>query len=142
MDKAGPVRRSMLVVAAALIDADRRVLVQQRASGKALAGLWEFPGGKVEPGERPEDALARELDEELGIVLDPAVLSPVASTTLADEALDLELRLFSARAWSGTPRPLDAAALRWCSVDDLRALPMPRADVPLIAPLACLLNAA
>src|SRR3546814_2052635 len=95
MEKAAPVRRAILVVAAALIDPDGRVLVQQRAPGKSLAGLWEFPGGKVEPGEDSQQALARELDEELGIAIDVTALSPVAFSTAADEALSLVLLLFA-----------------------------------------------
>src|SRR3546814_2179644 len=135
MENAAPVRRAILVVAAALIDPDGRVLVQQRAPGKSLAGLLEFPGGKVEPGEDSQQALARELDEELGIAIDVTALSPVAFSTAADDALSLVLLLFASPVWRGVPRPLDAAALRWCTIDALRRLPMPPADVPLIDPL-------
>src|SRR3546814_2180407 len=112
MENAAPVRRAILVVAAALIDPDGRVLVQQRAPGKSLAGLLEFPGGKVEPGEDSQQALARELDEELGIAIDVTALSPVAFSTAADDALSLVLLLFASPVWRGVPRPLDAAALR------------------------------
>src|SRR3546814_20992622 len=106
MEKAAPVRRAILVVAAALIDPDGRVLVQQRAPGKSLAGLWEFPGGKVEPGEDSQQALARELDEELGIATDVTALSPVAFPTAADDALSLVLLLFASPVWRGVPRQL------------------------------------
>ncbi|MCM8729848.1 (deoxy)nucleoside triphosphate pyrophosphohydrolase [Hephaestia sp. GCM10023244] len=135
MNKAG-LGPPLLVVAAALIDAEGRVLVQQRPPGKSHAGLWEFPGGKVEPGERPEAALARELGEELGIGLDPAALAPVSFATGEAVGRSLVLLLFAGRVWTGEPRPLDAVALRWCGIDALRALPMPPVDVALIDPLA------
>ena len=128
--------RLLPVVAAALIDEGGRVLVQQRPAGKSLAGLWEFPGGKIEPGETPEDALVRELREELGIVVDPADLRPAsfASEPLGDR--HLLLLLFVARAWRGEPRAIEAAEVRWCSAAELSSLPMPAADRPLLAALA------
>jgi len=122
----------MTVVAVALIDDDRRVLLQQRAPGRAMAGLWEFPGGKVEEGETPEAALVREIEEELGIGLDPARLAPscFASAELGDR--HLILLLYICRDWRGEPAALDAAALRWVTPAEMRELPMPPADAPLI----------
>jgi 8-oxo-dGTP diphosphatase len=127
----------MLVVAAALLRADGTVLVQQRPAGKHHAGLWEFPGGKVEPGETPEVALARELAEELGIGIDPADLVP--STFASGRSVDrpLLLLLYRATRWAGEPRAIEAADLRWGSPIDLRALPMPpgdRAFVDILSP--------
>ncbi|RYE94997.1 MAG: (deoxy)nucleoside triphosphate pyrophosphohydrolase [Oxalobacteraceae bacterium] len=125
----------LLVVAAALVRADNTVLVQQRPVGKQLAGLWEFPGGKIEAGESPEAALVRELREELGIEVAAEALSPV---TFASEALagrHLILMLYAARTWSGEPQALEADALRWVTPADMAALPMPPADVPLVAAL-------
>ena len=129
----------MLVVAAALVDADRRILLQQRPQGKSMAGLWEFPGGKVEEGERPEAALARELHEELGIEINANALAPAsfASAPLGDR--HLVLLLYIARAWQGEPRPLHATALRWVRPDEMRRLAMPPADEPLIGLLEALL---
>lgn len=129
----------LLVVAAALIDGDGRVLVQQRPPGKPMAGLWEFPGGKVEPGEVPEVALVRELAEELGVTLDPADLVP---TVFASEALGerhLLLLLFTAREWRGSPVAHHATDLRWVTIDEMRGLEMPPADIPLIGLLEALL---
>lgn len=124
----------LLVVAAALLDGAGRILVQQRPSGKPMAGLWEFPGGKVEPGELPEAALVRELEEELGLMLDPAALVPAtfASAPLGEGAPHLLLLLYSARSWTGIPEPRHASALKWASTAELRTLPMPPADIPLI----------
>jgi 8-oxo-dGTP diphosphatase len=123
------------VVAAALVDDTGRVLVQQRPPGKQMAGLWEFPGGKVETGETPEDALVRELNEELGIVVDPAALNPAtfASEKLGDR--HLLLLLYVCRSWSGDPAALDAVALKWVTLADMRTLAMPPADAPFIAAL-------
>ena len=125
----------MLVVAAALVDADGRVLVQQRPPGKQMAGLWEFPGGKVEIGEVPEAALVRELAEELGIVVRTGALTALtfASEALADR--HLLLLLYLCRDWSGEPRALDATALAWHTPSALRALAMPPADLPFIGAL-------
>jgi 8-oxo-dGTP diphosphatase len=132
--------RPLFVVAAALIDGEGRVLVQQRAAGKSLAGLWEFPGGKVEPGEAPEHALVRELGEELGIAVQPDLLAPLtfASEPLGDR--HLLLLLYVARRWNGTPEALDAAALRWSTPAALRDLAMPPADLPFIPALEALLR--
>jgi 8-oxo-dGTP diphosphatase len=125
----------LFIVAAALIDADGRVLVQQRLPGRAMAGLWEFPGGKVEKGESPEDALVRELDEELGISVQTRHLRPIgfASEPLGDR--HLLLLLYLCRCWEGTPQPLDASGLQWLVPQSLHALAMPPADKPLIAQL-------
>ena len=127
------------VVAVALIDADGRLLVQQRPVGKPMAGLWEFPGGKIERGETPEAALVRELGEELGIDTEAACLAPA---TFASEALGgrhLLLLLYVCRKWRGVPRALEGGALRWLRPLDLHALPMPPADRPLIGLLEALL---
>ena len=123
------------VVAAALIDPTGRVLVQQRPPGKQMDGLWEFPGGKIEPGETPEAALVRELHEELGIAVAERDLAPLtfASETLGDR--HLLLLLYVCRVWRGDPVALDAVALSWALPADLRALAMPPADAPFIAAL-------
>jgi 8-oxo-dGTP diphosphatase len=121
-----------LVVAAALVDGRGRVLLQQRAPGRAMAGLWEFPGGKVEAGERPEAALVRELEEELGIVVEAAGLSPAAFASADNQGRHMLLLLYLCRQWRGEPSPLDAAALQWVRPDEMAALPMPPADEPLI----------
>jgi 8-oxo-dGTP diphosphatase len=120
------------VVAAALVDGGRRVLLQQRAPGRAMAGLWEFPGGKVEEGERPEDALVRELEEELGIAVDSGSLTPAAFASADNGGRHMILLLYLCREWVGEPRALDATALRWVRPDEMGALPMPPADEPLI----------
>lgn len=129
----------LLVVAAALIDADGRVLVQQRLPERSMAGLWEFPGGKVEPGETPEAALIRELHEELGIGTETACLAPAgfASEELGDQ--HLLLLLYICRKWRGIAHPLDASAIKWVRPLELHALPMPPADKPLIGLLDALL---
>ena len=126
----------MLVVAGALALADGRVLLQQRPEGRQHAGLWEFPGGKVEPGETPEAALVRELGEELGIRVDPAALSPAAFVTAPLPGRTLILLLYRVAAWAGEPRALDAAALAWVPPAAMAAWPMPPADYPLAAYLA------
>ncbi len=127
------------VVAVALVDADGRVLVQQRPVGKPMAGLWEFPGGKVEPRETPEAALIRELEEELAITVPLSCLAPAtfASATMGDR--HLVLLLYVARKWTGVPRALAAAALRWARPVELHALSMPPADRPLIGLLEMLI---
>lgn len=129
------------VVAAALVDVNGLVLLQQRAPGRQMAGLWEFPGGKVEKGEGPETALVRELREELGIDCKEDSFVPVgfASEPLGDR--HLLLLLFTCREWRGVPQPLDASALRWVRPLKMLELPMPPADRPLIAPLAASINA-
>lgn len=132
----------LTVVAAALVDKNGQVLVQQRAPHRSMAGLWEFPGGKLERHETPEVALARELAEELGIQVDPAAIAPAsfASAPLGDR--HLLLLLFLIRDWTGEPRALDASGLRWARPAALRALPMPPADVPLVDALERLLSPA
>ena len=127
------------VVAVALIDVDGRLLVQQRPAGKSMAGLWEFPGGKIEPGETPEAALIRELSEELAIDTAAACLAPA---TFASEALGdrhLLLLLYICRKWRGTPRAVEGGALRWVRLPELHGLAMPPADRPLIGLLDALL---
>lgn len=120
------------MVAAALVDGERRVLLQKRAAGRTMAGLWEFPGGKIEEGERPEAALARELEEELGIVVEAASLTPAAFASADNEGRHMLLLLYLCRQWEGEPRPLDAAELKWLRPDEMGAWPMPPADEPLI----------
>ena len=120
------------VVAVALIDTAGRVLVQQRPPGKQMAGLWEFPGGKLEPGETPEAALVRELAEELGIAVAVADLAPATFATAPLDGKHLLLLLYVCRDWRGTPQALDAVALRWTTPDDMRALAMPPADAPFV----------
>ena len=129
----------LLVVACALVDADRRVLIAQRPEGKQLAGLWEFPGGKVEPGESPEDALIRELREELDIETKTACLAPLSFASHSYENFHLLMPLFVCRKWQGMPQAREHAALRWVRPQRLRDYPMPPADAPLIAPLCDLL---
>jgi len=129
----------LTVVAVALVDADGRVLLQQRPDGKPMAGLWEFPGGKLEPGELPEAALIRELREELGIDVEAACLAPA---TFASEALGdrhLLLLLYACRKWKGAPQALHATALRWVRPIDMHGLPMPPADRPLIGLIEALI---
>jgi 8-oxo-dGTP diphosphatase len=130
----------MIVVAAALIDADGHVLLQQRAPGRAMAGLWEFPGGKVEAGELPEAALVRELEEELGIAVDETALVPACFASAPLGERHMILLLYLCAAWRGAPRPLDASALRWTRPDEMTALPMPPADRPLIPLLEALID--
>ena len=132
---------TMTVVAAALADSHGRVLLQQRAAGKAMAGLWEFPGGKVEEGERPEPALARELEEELGIHVDTGTLRPAAFASSDNAGRHMLLLLYLCHEWSGEPRALDAAALQWVRPDEMHALDMPPPDAPLIPLLDALLRA-
>jgi 8-oxo-dGTP diphosphatase len=133
---------TLVVVAAALVDAEGRVLLQQRLPGRAMAGLWEFPGGKVEAHERPETALIRELDEELGIATDEACLAPAAFASAASPeqaGRHMLLLLYICRKWRGVPRPLDAAALTWVRPTQMFALEMPPADKPLIGLLDALI---
>ena len=131
--------KTVLVVAVALVDAEGRVLIAQRPEGKQLAGLWEFPGGKVEPGERPEAALIRELKEELGIDVKEACLAPFVFTSHAYESFHLLMPLYLCRRWSGTVQAREHAALKWVRPNRLRDYPMPPADEPLVAWLCDLL---
>jgi len=128
-----------LVVACALIDADNRVLIAQRPEGKQLAGLWEFPGGKLEPGERPEPALIRELREELGIEVKEACLAPLTFASHGYETFHLLMPLYICRRWEGTVSSKEGQALAWVRANKLRDYPMPPADIPLIPPLIDLL---
>lgn len=128
----------LMVVAAALVDADGRVLVQQRPPGTSMAGLWEFPGGKIEPGETPEAALVRELHEELGIVVDHTCLAPAAFASEALGDRHLLLLLYALRKWTGIPEARHATALRWLRPVHLHTLAMPPADRPLIGLLEAL----
>lgn len=130
---------TMTVVAAALVDREGRVLLQQRAAGRQMAGLWEFPGGKVEPGETPEAALARELAEELGIAVAETALVPACFASAPLGERHMILLLYICRAWRGEPVALDAVALRWERPAAMRGLAMPPADAPLIALLEALL---
>ncbi len=132
--------RLLLVVAAALLDDEGRVLVTQRPSGKTLAGLWEFPGGKIEAGERPEDALIRELAEELGITVAEESLSPLTFASHAYPDMHLLMPLYVCRRWSGSARPCEGQPLRWLHPRELRGLPMPPADAPLVPALIDLLG--
>lgn len=125
----------LLVVAAALIDEDNRVLIAQRPEGKALAGLWEFPGGKVDAGERPEDSLIRELHEELGITVKEACLAPLTFASYAYPDFHLLMPLYVCRRWDGFARSREGQALKWVRPQELRQYPMPPADEPLIPPL-------
>jgi 8-oxo-dGTP diphosphatase len=125
----------LLVVAVALIDADQRVLIAERPAGKQLAGLWEFPGGKIEPGERPEESLIRELAEELGISVEAACLAPLTFASHAYETFHLLMPLYVCRRWSGSVQPREGQQLKWVHPRDLRSYPMPPADEPLIPPL-------
>ena len=129
----------LLVVAVALIDPDGRVLVAQRPQGKSMAGLWEFPGGKIESSETPELALIRELKEELGITVKEACLAPFTFASHTYSGFHLLMPLYICRRWDGTPRPLHHAALKWVRPRDLKDIPMPAADLPLIPMLRDLL---
>jgi 8-oxo-dGTP diphosphatase len=131
--------RLLIVAAVALIDADGRVLISQRPQGKSLAGLWEFPGGKVEAGERPEAALVRELREELAIDVAESCLAPLTFASHAYEAFHLLMPLYVCRRWTGDVAPLEGQALKWVRARALRDHPMPPADLPLIPHLEALL---
>jgi 8-oxo-dGTP diphosphatase len=128
-----------LVVACALIDADRRVLLAQRPAGRTMAGLWEFPGGKVEPGERPETTLIRELQEEIGITVSEPCLAPLTFASHAYEDFHLLMPLYICRRWEGMVTPREGQDLAWVRAGKLRDYPMPPADLPLIPHLVDLL---
>ena len=135
----------LLVSAVALIDLDGRVLLAQRPEGKPMAGLWEFPGGKIEHGETPETALIRELDEELGINTAASCLAPLSfashnyAASDSHVAFHVLLMLYVCRRWKGRPQPIEGGAIEWVRPQQLRAYPMPAADIPLIAALQDLL---
>ena len=129
----------VLVVAVALVDPDGRVLLAQRPEGKSMAGLWEFPGGKIEAGERPEEALIRELREELGITVKQACLAPYTFASHTYGAFHLLMPLYVCRRWDGVPQTRHHAALKWVRPRDMRDYPMPEADLPLIPMLRDLL---
>jgi len=132
-------RPLILVVAVALVDPDGRVLIAQRSEGNEMAGLWEFPGGKIESGERPEAALIRELREELGIAVKEPCLAPFTFASHTYGGFHLLMPLYVCRRWEGTPRPLVHAALKWVRPKDMGVYPMPAADLPLIPMLRDLL---
>ncbi len=122
----------VLVAACALVDADGRILLAQRPEGKSMAGLWEFPGGKIEAGERPEETLIRELDEELGIEVNEACLAPLTFASHSYEDFHLLMPLFICRRWTGMPQGRENQALKWVRAARLRDYAMPAADEPLI----------
>jgi 8-oxo-dGTP diphosphatase len=126
-------RRLLLVAACALVDADGRVLMCQRPEGKQLAGLWEFPGGKLEPGETPEACLIRELKEELDIEVATACLAPFVFASHSYETFHLLMPLYLCRRWEGMVRPLEHPQVRWVRPAQMGELPMPPADAPLVA---------
>ncbi|MBX4911849.1 MULTISPECIES: 8-oxo-dGTP diphosphatase MutT [Rhizobium] len=130
MSEAG--RKILLVAACALIDADGRILLAQRPEGKSLAGLWEFPGGKVEPGETPEETLVRELEEELGIKTKIACLAPLTFASHSYETFHLLMPLYICRRYEGIAEGREGQALKWVRAQALRDYPMPPADEPLI----------
>ncbi|MBR9864651.1 MAG: (deoxy)nucleoside triphosphate pyrophosphohydrolase [Rhodobacteraceae bacterium] len=131
--------KTLLVSAVALIDKDGRVLLAQRPEGKSLAGLWEFPGGKVEAGETPEHALIRELEEELGINTWASCLAPLTFASHSYDDFHLLMPLYACRKWEGIPTPKENQVLKWVRPNEMSAYPMPPADIPLIAMLRDLL---
>ncbi|MFZ3353744.1 MAG: 8-oxo-dGTP diphosphatase MutT [Xanthobacteraceae bacterium] len=131
--------KTVLVVACALIDSDGRVLIAQRPEGKMMAGLWEFPGGKVEVGERPEESLIRELNEELGIVVKEACLAPLTFASHVYPDFHLLMPLYVCRRWEGFVDGREKQRLKWVRPTELRNYPMPPADEPLISHLTTLL---
>jgi 8-oxo-dGTP diphosphatase len=134
------VTRLLLVVAAALIDADNRILIAQRPQGKPMAGLWEFPGGKLDAGERPEEALIRELREELGVEVKEACLAPLTFASHGYQDFHLLMPLYVCRRWQGFVVAKEGQALKWVAASELRNYPMPPADEPLIPALIELLS--
>jgi 8-oxo-dGTP diphosphatase len=139
MSQTPPTVKMVLVVACLLVDADGRVLISQRPEGKALAGFWEFPGGKIEPGETPEQALIRELAEELGIITQEACLAPLTFASHGYDGFHLLMPLYVCRRFSGHARGLEGQAVKWVWPDKLRDYPMPPADAPLISVIMDLL---
>jgi 8-oxo-dGTP diphosphatase len=140
MPTTAPEQKPILLVAAiALVDADSRVLIAQRPPGKHLAGLWEFPGGKLHEGETPEAALIRELQEELGIDVETSCLAPLSFASHAYEAFHLLMPLYVCRIWNGTPQAREGQQLKWVKPARLADWPMPPADAPLVAALRDLL---
>ena len=131
--------RLVLVAACALIDPDGCVLIAKRPAGKVMAGLWEFPGGKIESGERPEDSLIRELKEELGIEVTEACLAPFTFASHRYDEFSLLMPLYVCRRWTGIPRALEHQELKWVRTKDLQNYPMPPADRPLVSMLRDLL---
>jgi 8-oxo-dGTP diphosphatase len=129
----------VLVAACALIDPDRRVLIAERPAGRSMAGLWEFPGGKVEAGERPEESLIRELKEELGIVVSEACLAPLTFASHSYADFHLLMPLYVCRRWDGIVTPQEGQRLAWVRPERLRDYPMPPADEPLVSHLMALL---
>jgi 8-oxo-dGTP diphosphatase len=129
----------VLVAACALIDADGRVLIARRPPGRSMAGLWEFPGGKVEAGETPEASLIRELKEELGIIVNEACLAPLTFASHGYADFHLVMPLYVCRRWEGTVRAQEGQELAWVRPNRLKDYPMPPADVPLISHLTTLL---
>jgi 8-oxo-dGTP diphosphatase len=129
----------VLVAALALVDEDGRILLTQRPEGKSMAGLWEFPGGKIEPGETPEAALIREIREELGIELRAPCIAPLTFASHSYESFHLLMPLFVCRRWEGEVEPLEGQGLAWVRAKKLRDYPMPPADIPLIPVLQDLL---
>ncbi len=129
----------VLVVACALIDADDRILLAQRPAGKSMAGLWEFPGGKVEEGETPETALVRELKEELGVETKPACLAPLSFVSHGYDDFHLLMPVYICRRWWGMPQAREGQVLKWVRSGKLRDFPMPEADLPLVPVLQELL---
>lgn len=122
-----------MVAACALVDADHRVLLARRPEGKAMAGLWEFPGGKVEEGETPEACLLRELKEELGLDISENCLAPLTFASHGYDAFHLLMPLFVCRVWDGRPEPKEGQVLKWVRPNDMSACSMPPADRPLVA---------
>ncbi len=135
----GDAKPILMVPALALVDADGRVLLAQRPPGKAMAGLWEFPGGKIEPGETPEAALIREIDEELGINTKQSCLAPVSFASHDYEAFHLVLLLYICRRWQGRPEPREGGELAWVRPSQLRNYDMPPANTEFVAVLQDLL---
>lgn len=128
-----------LVVACVIQDSQDRILLARRPEGKSMAGLWEFPGGKVDPGEGPEAALIRELNEELGIIVEATDLKPLTFASHAYEDFHLLMPLYSCRQWNGDPKPLEHSALAWVRWEEFQDYEMPPADEPLIPLLKALL---